>query len=139
MRGRAQRRQEPGLHLGDRDARGLRADVDRGNRSAVAIACSGFNRKQDVEAALEAGFDVHITKPIGVRDLVDVYRKLAALSDYPLHLGLTEAGMAMKGIVSSPIPKIDPPSEKITIITGMSNFSRNGFVRSAAVSRLIEK
>jgi (E)-4-hydroxy-3-methylbut-2-enyl-diphosphate synthase len=36
-----------------------------------------------------------------VRDLVDVYRLLAARSDYPLHLGLTEAGMGMQGIVSS--------------------------------------
>ncbi len=36
-----------------------------------------------------------------VRDLVDVYRKLAPLSDYPLHLGLTEAGMGAKGIVGS--------------------------------------
>jgi (E)-4-hydroxy-3-methylbut-2-enyl-diphosphate synthase len=40
-------------------------------------------------------------KVSGVRDLIDVYRRLAGLSDYPLHLGLTEAGMAMKGIVSS--------------------------------------
>ena len=36
-----------------------------------------------------------------VRDLVDVYRLLAARSDYPLHLGLTEAGMGDKGIVAS--------------------------------------
>jgi (E)-4-hydroxy-3-methylbut-2-enyl-diphosphate synthase len=36
-----------------------------------------------------------------VQDLVDVYRKLAPLSDYPLHLGLTEAGMGAKGIVGS--------------------------------------
>ena len=36
-----------------------------------------------------------------VRDLVDVYTVLAARCDYPLHLGLTEAGMAMKGIVAS--------------------------------------
>jgi len=36
-----------------------------------------------------------------VRDLVDVYRRLAGLSDYPLHLGLTEAGMGSKGVVSS--------------------------------------
>jgi (E)-4-hydroxy-3-methylbut-2-enyl-diphosphate synthase len=36
-----------------------------------------------------------------VRDLVDVYRLLAGRSDYPLHLGLTEAGMGMKGIVAS--------------------------------------
>jgi (E)-4-hydroxy-3-methylbut-2-enyl-diphosphate synthase len=40
-------------------------------------------------------------KVSGVRDLVDVYRLLAERCDYPLHLGLTEAGMAMKGIVAS--------------------------------------
>ena len=40
-------------------------------------------------------------KVSGVRDLVDVYRALAARCDYPLHLGLTEAGMGMKGIVAS--------------------------------------
>ena len=36
-----------------------------------------------------------------MQDLVDVYRRLATRCDYPLHLGLTEAGMAMKGIVAS--------------------------------------
>jgi (E)-4-hydroxy-3-methylbut-2-enyl-diphosphate synthase len=40
-------------------------------------------------------------KVSGVNDLVDVYRKLAARCDYPLHLGLTEAGMGTKGIVAS--------------------------------------
>jgi (E)-4-hydroxy-3-methylbut-2-enyl-diphosphate synthase len=40
-------------------------------------------------------------KVSGVRDLVDVYRLLATRSDYPLHLGLTEAGLGMKGIVAS--------------------------------------
>jgi (E)-4-hydroxy-3-methylbut-2-enyl-diphosphate synthase len=40
-------------------------------------------------------------KVSGVRDLVDVYRLLAARCDYPLHLGLTEAGMGMKGTVAS--------------------------------------
>jgi (E)-4-hydroxy-3-methylbut-2-enyl-diphosphate synthase len=40
-------------------------------------------------------------KVSGVQDLVDVYRRLAARCDYPLHLGLTEAGMGMKGIVAS--------------------------------------
>jgi (E)-4-hydroxy-3-methylbut-2-enyl-diphosphate synthase len=40
-------------------------------------------------------------KVSGVRDLVDVYRLLAPRSDYPLHLGLTEAGLGMKGIVAS--------------------------------------
>ena len=36
-----------------------------------------------------------------VRDLVDTYRLLASRTDLPLHLGLTEAGMGMKGIVAS--------------------------------------
>ena len=37
----------------------------------------------------------------GVQDLVEVYRRLAQLSDYALHLGLTEAGMGAKGIIAS--------------------------------------
>ena len=38
-----------------------------------------------------------------VQDLIDVYRELAGRCDYPLHLGLTEAGMGMKGIVASTV------------------------------------
>ncbi len=40
-------------------------------------------------------------KVSNVQDLVAVYRNLAARCDYPLHLGLTEAGMGSKGIVAS--------------------------------------
>lgn len=40
-------------------------------------------------------------KMSGVQDLIAVYRKLAVRCDYPLHLGLTEAGMGSKGIVAS--------------------------------------
>jgi (E)-4-hydroxy-3-methylbut-2-enyl-diphosphate synthase len=40
-------------------------------------------------------------KVSGVQDLIDVYRSLAARCSYPLHLGLTEAGMGSKGIVAS--------------------------------------
>ena len=40
-------------------------------------------------------------KVSGVQDLVDVYQRLAHRSDYPLHLGLTEAGMGPKGIIAS--------------------------------------
>ena len=40
-------------------------------------------------------------KVSGVQDLVDVYRMLAGRGDYPLHLGLTEAGLGAKGIVAS--------------------------------------
>lgn len=40
-------------------------------------------------------------KVSGVQDLIDVYRELAIRCDYPLHLGLTEAGLGAKGIVAS--------------------------------------
>jgi (E)-4-hydroxy-3-methylbut-2-enyl-diphosphate synthase len=40
-------------------------------------------------------------KVSGVRDLVQVYRDLARRCDYPLHLGLTEAGLGTKGVIAS--------------------------------------
>ncbi len=40
-------------------------------------------------------------KVSGVQDLIAIYRELAVRCDYPLHLGLTEAGMGSKGIVAS--------------------------------------
>jgi (E)-4-hydroxy-3-methylbut-2-enyl-diphosphate synthase len=40
-------------------------------------------------------------KVSGVRDLIDVYTSLAGRCDYPLHLGLTEAGMGAKGLIAS--------------------------------------
>jgi (E)-4-hydroxy-3-methylbut-2-enyl-diphosphate synthase len=40
-------------------------------------------------------------KVSGVQDLIDVYRMLARVCDYPLHLGLTEAGLGSKGIVAT--------------------------------------
>jgi (E)-4-hydroxy-3-methylbut-2-enyl-diphosphate synthase len=40
-------------------------------------------------------------KVSGVQELIEVYRRLAERCDYPLHLGLTEAGMGSKGIISS--------------------------------------
>jgi (E)-4-hydroxy-3-methylbut-2-enyl-diphosphate synthase len=40
-------------------------------------------------------------KVSGVQDLIDVYRALGAICDYPLHLGLTEAGMGNKGVVAT--------------------------------------
>ena len=40
-------------------------------------------------------------KVSSVRDLIDVYKNLAARCDYPLHLGLTEAGMGAKGLIAS--------------------------------------
>jgi (E)-4-hydroxy-3-methylbut-2-enyl-diphosphate synthase len=60
---------------------------------------------RSAELAVETGLGhdriIISAKVSRVRDLVDVYRLLAARSDYPLHLGLTEAGLGMKGIVAS--------------------------------------
>jgi len=57
------------------------------------------------ERAVELGLPrdriVLSCKVSGVQDLISVYRDIAARCDYPLHLGLTEAGMGSKGIVAS--------------------------------------
>jgi (E)-4-hydroxy-3-methylbut-2-enyl-diphosphate synthase len=60
-------------------------------------------RSAELAEATGLGHDRIIlsAKVSGVADLVTVYRELARRCDYPLHLGLTEAGMAMKGIVAS--------------------------------------
>jgi (E)-4-hydroxy-3-methylbut-2-enyl-diphosphate synthase len=50
---------------------------------------------------LPHNFIILSAKLSGVQDLISVYRRLAAESDYALHLGLTEAGMGVKGIVAS--------------------------------------
>jgi (E)-4-hydroxy-3-methylbut-2-enyl-diphosphate synthase len=60
-------------------------------------------RSAELAEATGLGHDriVISAKVSGVRDLVDVYRQLARRCDYPLHVGLTEAGMGMKGTVAS--------------------------------------
>ena len=76
-----------------RDARDvmLEAMVQSAMRSARLAEETGLPHDRIILSA----------KVSGVQDLVDVYRRLAPLSDYPLHLGLTEAGMGAKGIVAS--------------------------------------
>ncbi|HEY4358636.1 MAG TPA: flavodoxin-dependent (E)-4-hydroxy-3-methylbut-2-enyl-diphosphate synthase [Acidobacteriaceae bacterium] len=59
--------------------------------NAAAAERYGLRRDQIILSA----------KVSGVRDLIDVYTELASRCDYTLHLGLTEAGMGMKGIVAS--------------------------------------
>src|SRR5690242_19127995 len=59
--------------------------------SAAMAEKYGLRREQIILSA----------KVSGVQDLIDVYRALAARCDYPLHLGLTEAGMGAKGIVAT--------------------------------------
>ena len=67
-----------------------------------AIVTSAI-RSAELAEATGLGHDRIIlsAKVSGVPDLVEVYTKLAARCDYALHLGLTEAGMGMKGIVAS--------------------------------------
>jgi (E)-4-hydroxy-3-methylbut-2-enyl-diphosphate synthase len=53
------------------------------------------------EAGLRHDYIIISAKVSGVQDLIDVYRLLAARCEYPLHLGLTEAGLGAKGVVAS--------------------------------------
>ncbi|WP_321477114.1 flavodoxin-dependent (E)-4-hydroxy-3-methylbut-2-enyl-diphosphate synthase [uncultured Paludibaculum sp.] len=68
-----------------------RAIVVSAIESASAAESYGLSRDQIILSA----------KVSAVQDLIDVYRMLAAECDYPLHLGLTEAGMGAKGIVAT--------------------------------------
>jgi (E)-4-hydroxy-3-methylbut-2-enyl-diphosphate synthase len=76
-----------------RDARDvmIEAMIESAMRSAELAEATGLGHDRIILSA----------KVSRVRDLVDVYRALATRSDYPLHLGLTEAGMGTKGIVAS--------------------------------------
>jgi (E)-4-hydroxy-3-methylbut-2-enyl-diphosphate synthase len=76
-----------------RDARDVMLDamVESAMRSAELAETVGLGHDRIILSA----------KMSRVHDLVDVYRLLAPRSDYPLHLGLTEAGMGTKGIIAS--------------------------------------
>src|SRR5271154_2118811 len=69
----------------------MEAMVQSALRSADLAVSYGLRKDQIILSA----------KVSGVQDLIDVYRELAGRCEYPLHLGLTEAGMGAKGIVSS--------------------------------------
>ena len=69
----------------------IEAMIESAMRSAELAEATGLGHDRIIISA----------KVSRVRDLVDVYRLLARRSDYPLHLGLTEAGLGMKGVVAS--------------------------------------
>lgn len=69
----------------------LKAIVASALESAAAAESYGLPHDRIVLSA----------KVSGVQDLIAVYRELAAQCDYPLHLGLTEAGLGMKGVVAT--------------------------------------
>lgn len=67
-----------------------------------ALVTSAIENAQRAEELGLAGDRITLScKVSGVQDLIAVYRELARRCDYPLHLGLTEAGMGSKGIVAS--------------------------------------
>ena len=69
-------------------------------REALIASALGSARRAE-ELGLPHDHIVLSCKVSGVQDLIAVYRELARRCDYPLHLGLTEAGMGSKGIVAS--------------------------------------
>jgi len=75
-------------------------DVAAVTREALIVSALDSARRAE-ELGLGHDRIVLSCKVSGVQDLIAVYRELALRCDYPLHLGLTEAGMGSKGIVAS--------------------------------------
>ena len=85
------------------DENGRRPDpLDAGEVLAQAVVASGIDSAQLAESyGLPHDRITLSAKVSSVQDLVAIYRDLAQRCDYPLHVGLTEAGMGSKGIVAS--------------------------------------
>jgi len=101
-----------GVNWGSLDQELLTRMMDENSRSPAPRDALEVLREATVVSALESAARaeqlglphdaiVISTKVSGVQDLIAIYRTLASRCDYPLHLGLTEAGMGSKGIVAS--------------------------------------
>ena len=101
-----------GVNWGSLDQQLLARVMDENHKRAEPLDANGIMREAMVASALESAAKaeeiglpgdriVLSCKVSGVQDLIAIYRQLAARCDYPLHLGLTEAGMGSKGIVAS--------------------------------------
>jgi (E)-4-hydroxy-3-methylbut-2-enyl-diphosphate synthase len=101
-----------GVNWGSLDQQLLARLMDENARRAQPLSADAVMREALVTSALESaakaeeiglpGDRIVIScKVSDVQDLIAVYRDLARRCDYPLHLGLTEAGMGSKGIVAS--------------------------------------
>ncbi len=101
-----------GVNWGSLDGRLLTRLMDENAASANPLDAKDVTLHAIVISALESAAAaesygmahekiVLSAKVSGVQDLIKVYRMLAAKCDYPLHLGLTEAGMGAKGIVAT--------------------------------------
>ncbi len=101
-----------GVNWGSLDQDLLARVMDENSRRPEPMDAVEVMREAMVASALESAAKAeelglpgdHIIlscKVSGVQDLIAIYRELSRRSDYPLHLGLTEAGMGSKGIVAS--------------------------------------
>ncbi len=101
-----------GVNWGSLDQRLLTEMMDANAESEQPKDAAQVLRDALIESAMRSatlaeetglGHDKIIlsAKVSGVSELIKVYRELAPLSDYPLHLGLTEAGMGAKGVVAT--------------------------------------
>ena len=101
-----------GVNWGSLDQDLLTSMMDENSRQAEPREANEVMREALVVSALDSAARaeelglahdrvVISCKVSGVQDLIGVYRNLAGRCDYPLHLGLTEAGMGSKGIVAS--------------------------------------
>jgi (E)-4-hydroxy-3-methylbut-2-enyl-diphosphate synthase len=101
-----------GVNWGSLDGALLTRMMDENNKLAepkdarsVTLEAIVVSALQSAEAAVRHGLPkdriILSAKVSVVQDLVDVYRSMAARSDYALHLGLTEAGLGAKGIVAT--------------------------------------
>jgi (E)-4-hydroxy-3-methylbut-2-enyl-diphosphate synthase len=101
-----------GVNWGSLDQSLLTAMMDSNARRSVPQDTRSVVIEAMVESAIQSAALAEATglrhdrivlsaKVSGVQDLVDVYRLLAARCDYPLHLGLTEAGLGAKGMIGS--------------------------------------
>jgi (E)-4-hydroxy-3-methylbut-2-enyl-diphosphate synthase len=101
-----------GVNWGSLDQELLARLMDENARAAEPLDSDAVTREALVTSALDSAARaeelglpgdriVLSCKVSGVQDLIAVYRELARRCDYPLHLGLTEAGMGTKGIVAS--------------------------------------
>ena len=109
------RHQKPiriGVNWGSLDSELLTRMMDENNASSNPRSANEVMRSAVVESCLQSAARaeelgqahdaiVLSAKVSGVQDLIAIYTDLAARCDYPLHVGLTEAGMGSKGIVAS--------------------------------------
>ncbi len=101
-----------GVNWGSLDDRLLKSMMDDNAAQSPPLSAAAVMRNALVRSALDSAEEAEALglaheriilscKVSAVQDLISVYRSLATQCDYPLHLGLTEAGMGSKGIVSS--------------------------------------